>query len=249
MEIKSLVSTLAEQNLSESEKLALIGQLETSIQEKKIEQSSVNQAAKMVATRFKDLERLVKNSIVEMEQIAKIPGPQGPEGKQGKDGKSIVGPQGRDGKDGKDGVDGQTGSDGVSVVDAYFAADNSLVLVLSNGEEIDAGAPYGLGQGTGGNINVLTQTGETAESLATKYVAIAFETVSKNLRSADGVINFTGDLLTSIVYADGITKTLNYDGSGLLTSVVLSGSTPVDIALTKTFTWDASDLPTAFTYS
>jgi YD repeat-containing protein len=249
MEIKSLVSTLAEQNLSESEKLALIGQLETSIQEKKIEQSSVNQAAKMVATRFKDLEKLVKNSIVEMEQIAKIPGPQGPEGKQGKDGKSIVGPQGRDGKDGKDGVDGQTGSNGVSVVDAYFAADNSLVLVLSNGEEIDAGAPYGLGQGAGGNINVLTQTGETAESLATKYVAIAFETVSKNLRSADGVINFTGDLLTSIVYADGITKTLNYDGSGLLTSVVLSGSTPVDIALTKTFTWDASDLPTAFTYS
>lgn len=249
MEIKSLVSTLAEQNLTESEKIALIGKLETSIQEKKIQQTSVNDAAKLVATRFKDLEKKVKESIVELKEIAKIPGPQGVEGKRGKDGQSIIGPAGRDGRDGKNGVDGNDGEQGVSVVDAYVAGDNSLVLVLSNGEEIDAGVPFGLG---GNTVQYLTQTstgeGGGAE-LVGEYVAIAFETVSKNLRSVNGVINFTGDLLTSIVYADGITKTLNYDAGELLTSVVLSGSTPSDIDLTKTFTWDVNELPVSFTYS
>jgi YD repeat-containing protein len=256
MALKDTIKAIAEGSLPEEEQLALLKNLEAAIlakkNQKEVEEQKdyVQTAIETIVNRLKTHERDVGNRLTSVEEFVRVPGPQGErgaDGRNGKDGKDGL--NGKDGQDGKDGVDGQTGSNGVSVVDAYFAADNSLVLVLSNGEEIDAGAPYGLGQGAGGNINVLTQTGETAESLATKYVAIAFETVSKNLRSADGVINFTGDLLTSIVYADGITKTLNYDGSGLLTSVVLSGSTPVDIALTKTFTWDASDLPTAFTYS
>lgn len=67
-------------------------------------------------------------------------------GKDGRDGKD--GKDGRDGKDGKAGATGSTGpagkagtdgKAGVSVVDAEVAADDHLVLKLSNGKIIDAG--------------------------------------------------------------------------------------------------------------
>lgn len=64
-------------------------------------------------------------------------GPRGLDGRSGKDGKD-----GRDGKDGKDGAtgkDGKKGVQGVSVVDAEVAADDHLVLKLSDGNIIDAG--------------------------------------------------------------------------------------------------------------
>lgn len=64
-------------------------------------------------------------------------GDQGIAGKDGKDGKD--GKNGIDGKQGKDGKDGNDGKDGVGVKDSYIAADGSLVLVLTNGKEVDVG--------------------------------------------------------------------------------------------------------------
>lgn len=64
-------------------------------------------------------------------------GPQGFPGRDGKDG--VNGFNGKDGRDGVDGKDGKDGKDGVSVVDAKIDFDNSLVLTLSNGDEIDCG--------------------------------------------------------------------------------------------------------------
>lgn len=73
----------------------------------------------------------------------------GVDGKDGKDGKN--GKDGKDGKDGRDGVSGakgakgdtgavgKNGKAGVSVVDAEVAADDHLVLKLSDGKIIDAG--------------------------------------------------------------------------------------------------------------
>jgi hypothetical protein len=78
----------------------------------------------------------------------------------------------------------------------------------------------------------------------------SFETVSKNLKSWGGTLNYTGGVLTSIVYTDGIdtiTKTFNYT-SGVLTSIVLSGDTPIGIDLTKTLGYTSGDL-TSITYS
>lgn len=79
------------------------------------------------------------------EKVAGPPGPPGPsgkDGKDGKDGKTIQGPQGPQGPPGKDGVDGEPGSDGadgVSIVDVRLDFDNSLIVELSNGEEINVG--------------------------------------------------------------------------------------------------------------
>ena len=78
----------------------------------------------------------------------------------------------------------------------------------------------------------------------------AFETVSKNLKSWDSTLTYTGSSLTSIAYTDGvstITKTLNYT-SNKLTSVVLSGDTPLGIDLTKTLTYTGNKLAST-TYS
>lgn len=63
-------------------------------------------------------------------------GPKGIDGKSGAEGKSITGPKGDKGDTGPVGKNGKTG---VSVVDAEVAADDHLVLKLSNGEIIDAG--------------------------------------------------------------------------------------------------------------
>lgn len=81
-----------------------------------------------------------------------------------------------------------------------------------------------------------------------KESADTFETVSKNLDASDAtpVYDVSGNL-TSIEYANGITKTLNYTGDNL-TSVVLSGSTPSGIDLTKTLSY-TGDILTGWAYS
>jgi len=68
-------------------------------------------------------------------------GPVGPKGDKGDTGKpGPQGPRGPVGDTGPEGPKGEDGNDGVSVVDAEVTFDNSLVLHLSNGEEIDAGS-------------------------------------------------------------------------------------------------------------
>jgi hypothetical protein len=58
-------------------------------------------------------------------------------GRDGKDG--VNGFNGADGQNGKDGVDGKDGLDGVGVQNAYLDFDNALVIVLTDGREINAG--------------------------------------------------------------------------------------------------------------
>ncbi len=74
---------------------------------------------------------------------------------------------------------------------------------------------------------------------------VSFETVSKNLNSYPFTVNYTGSVLTSIVYTVGsnsITKTLNYT-TGVLTSIVLSGTgLPSGITLTKTLSYTSNNL-------
>lgn len=69
-----------------------------------------------------------------------IVGPKGDKGEKGDTGpQGIQGPQGLTGPAGKDGKAGAKGEKGVSVVDAEIAADDHLVLKLSDGKELDAG--------------------------------------------------------------------------------------------------------------
>jgi len=79
----------------------------------------------------------------------------------------------------------------------------------------------------------------------------SFETLSRNLKVYPYTLTYGVDGVDTIVYDLGgglsITKTFNYT-LGVLTSIVLSGDTPVDIDLTKTFHYTGVDL-TSVTYS
>jgi len=66
-----------------------------------------------------------------------IDGRDGVNGRDGKNGKDGL--AGRDGRDGVDGMNGLDGADGISIADIRLDFDNSLVITLSNGREINAG--------------------------------------------------------------------------------------------------------------
>lgn len=79
---------------------------------------------------------------------------------------------------------------------------------------------------------------------------VTFETTSKNLESLPYTLNYTGDVLTSIVYTTDtsfITKTLGYV-SDRLESITLSGDTPSEIDLIKTLSY-TGDALTGVSYS
>lgn len=88
--------------------------------------------------------------------------------------------------------------------------------------------------------NIQDQT-DLQDALDLKLNAAYFEAISKNLKTYPYTFNYTGDVLTSIVYSigdgDTITKTLGYT-SGVLTSITLSGELPPQLfKTTKTLTY------------
>lgn len=113
------------------------------------------------------LDQKLDNLEVSVSAVSKAIGPEGPKGEKGDTGAKgdkgepgPVGKNGLNGKDGADGKDGIDGKDGVSIVDVNIAADNSLVVTLSNGNEIDAGV-IDLLTGQQGNVyNTVMRTNE-----------------------------------------------------------------------------------------
>lgn len=116
-----------------------------------------------------------------------IDGRDGRNGRDGKDGKD--GAAGRDGRDGVDGINGVDGADGISIMDMRVDFDNSLVITLSNGREINAGEILPpditdrlkviINQGASGSGGSLPdQTGNSGKFLTTDGSAASWATVS-----------------------------------------------------------------------
>lgn len=125
----------------------------------------------ILAENIGKLKKQLQELTTQAETIKKLQGPQGPAGKDGKDGKNGVdgkdGRPGADGQQGPAGADGKDGADGVSVVDAKVDFDNSLVIKLSDGTEIDAGQ-LNVGQ-AGSSVSVIQQySGPTTTVSATE---------------------------------------------------------------------------------
>lgn len=74
----------------------------------------------------------------------------------------------------------------------------------------------------------------------------SFETVAKNLDASNAVFNYSSGDLATIIYSNGVTKTMTYT-SGDLTKITLSGSTPNGITLNKNLSYTDGDL-TGVTY-
>lgn len=105
---------------------------------------------------------------------------------------------------------------------------------------------------TKGSKNPIPILGKDLKNLSNNEIEIeaTFETISRNLSAYPYTLNYTSNILTSIVYTlplGTITKTFNYT-MGQLTSIVLSGDTPSGIDLTKTLNYTGNDL-TSITYS
>jgi hypothetical protein len=140
-----VLSRVSAASLSKAEQLALIKELQDTVDRKEAEEqtNTLNKAAKVVASRLKQFEAKVSASVEELQTLAKQPGPKGKDGRDGRDGKQgergLPGLNGRDGRDGVNGKDGVDGTDGVGIASVEVLFDNTLLVRLTDGTEIDAG--------------------------------------------------------------------------------------------------------------
>lgn len=195
-------------------------------------------------------------------------GQDGKDGRDGKDGKDgEVGPRGAPGEDGKDGktpnVDELINNVLKKIPKANPDEIVKLVLnkiqlpdtkeLISKNELVDflkRGGFRGGGISSVAHDGTLSGDGTAANPLSVVGGGLSdsFETVSANLSAYDNTLNYDGSgNITSIVYSNGVTKTFNYTGADI-TSIVLSGSTPDGIELTKTLTYTSGDV-TGIAYS
>lgn len=188
-----------------------------------------------------------------------IDGRDGRNGRDGKDGKD--GAAGRDGRDGIDGVNGMDGNDGISIADIRLDFDNSLIITLSNGREINAGEilppdisdrlkviiNQGANGGGGSGGSLPDQTGNSGKYLTTDGSSASWATVSgsggiDSVASADGSVTVTtvsGAVDLSVAVAASTTNVIcqvrNTTGATLTkgTAVYISGATGQIPTVTK----------------
>ena len=140
--IKDFIKKIGNETVSlEEQQRALAAVEQTIVEAKAKREESIGKNVDLVISALKKIESDLNTKLVELNNTpAKqgVAGPQGEKGRDGRDGKD--GYKGQDGKDGVDGKDGKDGSNGISVTDAKVDFDGSLVITLSDGREIDAGA-------------------------------------------------------------------------------------------------------------
>ena len=144
----SIIPNLDE--MTDEDKLKVLESIQQSIREsKEIQKKKIGENVQMVVSALKKMENDISNRFERVaatieNRVANIKdgedGVAGADGRPGRDGQD--GRPGKDGKNGRDGMpgkDGETGQDGISVINAFLDFDNSLVIELSNGQQINAG--------------------------------------------------------------------------------------------------------------
>jgi len=228
---------------------------------KKVILSDISTEAKVTAIALlldKELPKLTD----QVDTVKKLKGEQGDRGLQGDKGNA-----GRDGKDGKDGRDGKDGSigkngkdgeDGVSVVNAKVDFDDTLVLTLSTGKEINVGevkgekGENGRDGNTGAN-GIGVPTGGTSGQILAKNSSLDYDTgwitnsasgtVTSVAASAGTGISITGSPITT-------SGTLNITNSAPDQTVALTAGTGISTSGTYpnfTVTNSAPDQTVALT--
>jgi len=174
MDIEKLTKETILKNMTPEQQKAVLDSVLASVQEsKKARSQKITENIDLVMQALQKIEAKmlarVDNAATKVEQVAANvkDGKDGKDGKAGKDGKDgAIGPKGadgRDGKDGKDGKDGIDGVDGVSVVNAFLDFDNSLVIELSNGKQINVGGV--LSNETADKVRVVANGGGTSQTV------------------------------------------------------------------------------------
>jgi hypothetical protein len=204
--IKDYIKKVMDGTVSLEEQQAALAQVEKTIVEaKQRRDESVGQKADMVVQALKTIEAKLEAKLVELNNTPAMQGVQGPTGQAGKDGvDGKDGLNGVSGKDGKDGVDGVDGKDGISVVDAKIDFDGSLVVYLSNGDEIDCGQilPPEVAQ------NIIISSGGSGTSQVVTDTLVSLQTQIDALSSAGPRVNAST--------ANSATPTLNTDNFDMM---------------------------------
>ncbi len=183
-------------SMTDEQKLQVLESVQKSIREsKEIQKKKIGENVQAVVAALKKIESDINARFESVAQtietrVANIkdgqdgaPGIDGRPGRDGKDGKD--GRPGRDGVDGQSGRDGIDGKDGVSVTNAFLDFDNSLVIELSDGRQINAGEvlPPDIAEklkiivntSTGG-VGLPEQTGNSGKFLTTDGTNLSWAT-------------------------------------------------------------------------
>ena len=195
----SIIPNLDE--MTDEDKLKVLESVQQSIREsKEIQKKKIGENVQAVVAALKKIENDINSRFENVaatieNRVANIKdgqdGSPGIDGRPGRDG--VAGKDGRDGRDGVDGekgADGVAGQDGVSVTNAYLDFDNSLIIELSNGRNINAGEVLppdiadrlkiiinqGANGAGGGGASLPDQTGNAGKFLTTDGVDASWGT-------------------------------------------------------------------------
>lgn len=229
--------------LTDEEKLKVLESVQKSIREsKEIQRKKIGENVQAVVAALKKIENDVSSRFDAVaskleNRISNIKdgrdGAPGIDGRPGRDGKD--GRPGRDGKDGKDGApgrDGIDGRDGISVANAYLDFDNSLVIELSDGRQINAGEvlPPDIAEklkvivntSTGG-VGLPEQTGNAGKYLYTDGTNLSWQT-------SGGGGGGTGDVIGPSSATDNAIARFNTTTGKLIQNSVVTISDSGDVA-------------------
>lgn len=221
MDIEKLTKETILKNMTPEQQKAVLDSVLASVQEsKKARSQKITENIDLVMQALQKIEAKmlarVDSAATKVEQVAANvkDGKDGKDGKAGKDGKDgAIGPKGangRDGKDGKDGKDGIDGVDGVSVVNAFLDFDNSLVIELSNGKQINVGGV--LSNETADKVRVVANGGGTSQTVLDALALLQTEIdnlIPSQTGNAGKFLSTNGSTLSWVVGGGG----LSYQGT------------------------------------
>ena len=174
MDVESLAKQLILKGMTEEQQSAVLESIKsTMLQARTVQKQRVGENVQVVVQALKKIEADIKARYDETgkaieKRVASI--------KDGKDGQNgINGKDGRDGRPGRDGAAGQKGNDGlpgrngidgvdgVSVTNAFIDFDGSLIINLSNGQDLNVGEV--VAPDLAEKIKVITNGGGTSQQV------------------------------------------------------------------------------------
>jgi hypothetical protein len=196
MDIKKLTQEVLLKNMTPEQQMAVLDSVQASVREAKAVQKQ--KIAENVDLVLQALKRIEADMIKRVDGSAQVVEARVKTIKDGKDGKNgIDGKAGRDGKDGKNGIDGRNGKDGINgvsgergqdgvgVQNAHIDFDGSLIIALTNGQELNVGevVPFDVAE----KIRVIGNGGGTSQ-----YVVDTLADLQTQINNISGGLTYKG---------------------------------------------------------